>query len=131
MGEHRLKDMRLPMRLYQLVAPDLRQDFPAIKSLSTIPNNLPLQLTSFIGREKEIAEIKSLLKCGPPGHPHRFRRHRERRAWPKKQLRKCSPPSHKAYGWSSWPLTDPEQIIPLMAQTSACNRCLSSHRSPR
>ena len=62
MGEHSLKDMRLPMRLYQLVAPDLHQEFPAIKSLSTIPNNLPLQLTSFIGREKEIAEIKSLLK---------------------------------------------------------------------
>lgn len=61
MGEHRLKDLRAPLRLYQVNAPDLPQDFPPIKSLETQPNNLPTQLTSFIGREKEIAEIKALL----------------------------------------------------------------------
>jgi predicted ATPase/class 3 adenylate cyclase len=61
MGEHRLKDLRAPLRLYQVNVPDLPQDFPAIKSLDTQPNNLPAQLTSFIGREKEISEIKALL----------------------------------------------------------------------
>jgi len=61
MGEHRLKDLRVPLRLYQLNAPDLPQNFPAIQSLDTRPNNLPIQLTSFIGREKEITEIKALL----------------------------------------------------------------------
>ena len=61
MGEHRLKDLRAPLRLYQVNVPDLPQDFPPIKSLDTQPNNLPTQLTSFIGREKEIAEIKALL----------------------------------------------------------------------
>lgn len=61
MDEHRLKDLRAPLRLYQVNAPDLPQDFPPIKSLDTQPNNLPIQLTSFIGREKEIAEIKAML----------------------------------------------------------------------
>jgi predicted ATPase/class 3 adenylate cyclase len=61
MGEHRLKDLRTPLRLYQVNMPDLQQDFPAIKSLDTQPNNLPAQLTSFIGREKEIDEIKSAI----------------------------------------------------------------------
>jgi predicted ATPase/class 3 adenylate cyclase len=61
MGEHRLKDLRAPLRLYQLNAPDLLHNFPTIKSLDTLPNNLPAQLTSFIGREKEIQEIASAI----------------------------------------------------------------------
>ena len=61
MGEHRLKDLRVPLRLYQVNAPDLPQEFPPIKSLDLQPNNLPAQLTSFIGREKEIAEVIASL----------------------------------------------------------------------
>ena len=61
LGEHQLKSLRVPLRLYQLIAPDLPQEFPPIQSLNQYPNNLPTQLTSFIGREKEIAEIKSAL----------------------------------------------------------------------
>jgi predicted ATPase/class 3 adenylate cyclase len=62
MGEHQLKSLRASLRLYQLVAADLRQDFPPIQSLNQSPNNLPTQLTSFIGREKEISEIKTALE---------------------------------------------------------------------
>jgi predicted ATPase/class 3 adenylate cyclase len=61
MNEHRLKGLAQPDRLWQLVAPDLATEFPPLKSLTTVPNNLPLQLTSFVGREKEIAEITGLL----------------------------------------------------------------------
>ena len=61
MGEHRLKDLAHPHRLFQIVAADLPVDFPRIRSLDVLPNNLPRQLTSFIGREKEIAEIERLL----------------------------------------------------------------------
>lgn len=61
LGEHRLKDLTDPPRLFQLVAPDLPSDFPPLKSLDVLPNNLPRQLTSFIGREREIAEVKGLL----------------------------------------------------------------------
>jgi predicted ATPase len=61
MGEHRLKGLVNLEHLWQLVAPDLRQDFPPLPSLNAIPNNLPVQLTSFVGREKDIAEVKRLL----------------------------------------------------------------------
>ncbi|HLO15147.1 MAG TPA: adenylate/guanylate cyclase domain-containing protein [Anaerolineales bacterium] len=61
MGEHRLKGLRAPLRLYQLSAPDLAQNFPVIQSPDALPNNLPVQLTSFVGREKEIAEIRDKL----------------------------------------------------------------------
>lgn len=61
LGEHRLKDMSLPDRLYQVVVPDLPAEFPPLRSLDTLPNNLPVQLTSFVGRERERAEIHRLL----------------------------------------------------------------------
>src|SRR5204863_6666528 len=46
---------------YQVVTPDLPSDFPPLKTLSSIPNNLPTQLTRFIGREREIGELKRLF----------------------------------------------------------------------
>src|ERR1051325_7370114 len=61
LGEHHLKDLRQPKHLYQLVIADLPSDFPPLKSLDRSPNNLPIQLTSFIGREKEINEVKELI----------------------------------------------------------------------
>ncbi len=61
MKEHRLKGLPNPEHLWQLIAPDLPQDFPPLQSLNEIPNNLPIQLTSFIGREKELADVKRLL----------------------------------------------------------------------
>jgi predicted ATPase/class 3 adenylate cyclase len=61
LGEHYLKGLAQPEKISQLVLPDLQKDFPPLNSLSTATNNLPTQLTSFIGREKEIAEIRALL----------------------------------------------------------------------
>ncbi len=61
LGLHRLKDLREPEHLFQAVHPDLPTGFPALKSLDVLPNNLPRQLTSFIGRHREMAEIKQLL----------------------------------------------------------------------
>ena len=61
LGHHRLKDLSRPQHLFQVVASDLPFDFPPLKSLDTLPNNLPIQLTSFIGREREIADIRRLL----------------------------------------------------------------------
>src|SRR5262249_30135884 len=61
LGNHRLKDLSEPEHLLQAVHPDLPSDFPPLKSLDARPNNLPRQLTSFIGREKEIDEVKRLL----------------------------------------------------------------------
>lgn len=66
LGAHRLKDLARPEQVYQLVALDLPQTFPALRSLDQLPNNLPPQLTSFVGREDEVTEIKTLLE------QHRF-----------------------------------------------------------
>ena len=62
LGSHRLKDLARPEQIYQLLAPNLPRDFPPLRSLETLPNNLPLQLTSFVAREREIAEITALLE---------------------------------------------------------------------
>jgi len=61
MGERRLQDLLRPERLYQLNGAGLPTTFPPLKTLDSFPNNLPLQLTSFIGRGKEIHEVKREL----------------------------------------------------------------------
>ncbi len=61
LGAVRLRDLASPERLFQVVHPRLRQDFPALHSLESTPNNLPQQVTSFIGRERELAEVRRLL----------------------------------------------------------------------
>jgi predicted ATPase len=61
LGIHRLKDLREPEHLLQVVHADLQTDFPPLKSLESRSNNLPVQLTSFIGREREIAAVKESL----------------------------------------------------------------------
>jgi predicted ATPase/class 3 adenylate cyclase len=62
LGQYQLKELDKPEHLYQLVVADLPSDFPPLRSLELIPNNLPAQLTSFIGREREMEEIKNLLR---------------------------------------------------------------------
>jgi predicted ATPase/class 3 adenylate cyclase len=61
MGERRLKDIVRPEPIYQVATPDLLSDFPPLTTLETSRNNLPAQLTSFIGREREIAEARELF----------------------------------------------------------------------
>jgi len=62
LGEHRLKDLTRPEHIYQIVVPGLPADFPPLKSLDLKTSNLPsLELTSFVGRERELVEIKRLL----------------------------------------------------------------------
>ncbi len=61
LGEHRLKDLGRPRRLFQLVILDLPADFPPPRTLDTYPNNLPTQFTPFIGREQELAAVGQLL----------------------------------------------------------------------
>jgi predicted ATPase/class 3 adenylate cyclase/DNA-binding CsgD family transcriptional regulator len=61
LGHHRLRDLRQPERVFQLAHPGLVVRFPPLRSLDTLPNNLPAQLTSFVGREAELAEVATLL----------------------------------------------------------------------
>jgi predicted ATPase/class 3 adenylate cyclase len=58
---HRLKDLIRPEHIFQVIVSDLRSDFLPLKTLDTHLNNLPIQLTSFIGREHEMARVKEIL----------------------------------------------------------------------
>ena len=62
MGERRLKDLIRPDRVYQVVAPGMRADFPPLKTLDVRAHNLPIQSTSFVDRDREMQEVKTLLR---------------------------------------------------------------------
>jgi hypothetical protein len=101
LGEHRLKDLDRPERLFQLLIPGLPADFPALRSVAPPPNNLPAQLTSFVGRERELAEVKGLLAgarlltlTGAAG--------RARRAWPCGRPLRRRATSRTGSPWPSW-----------------------------
>ncbi len=63
LGAHALRDLPRPERVVQLCHPDIRNDFPALRTseAETVPR-LPTQLTSFIGRRAQIAEVRKLLR---------------------------------------------------------------------
>jgi Adenylate and Guanylate cyclase catalytic domain len=61
LGEHRLRDLSKPERIYQLCAPGCASHFPPLRSLDVARNNLPVQLTSFIGREEDVKLVGGLL----------------------------------------------------------------------
>ncbi len=61
LGEHYLRGLNRPEGLYQVLHPDLPAEFPPLKTMGTIPNNLPVETTSFIGRETELTELNQLL----------------------------------------------------------------------
>jgi predicted ATPase/class 3 adenylate cyclase len=63
LGEHRLKDLERPERIFQLMVADLPDDVRPLRTLDTVPTNLPVQLTSFVGRDREIAEVRRLLEA--------------------------------------------------------------------
>ena len=61
MSEHRLKGLVNLEHLWQVIAPDLRQDFAPLQTLDAIPNNLPGALNRFVGRARELQEVKDRL----------------------------------------------------------------------
>src|SRR5574340_1408633 len=61
LGEHHLKGLLQPEHIFQILAPDLTREFPSLKSLSAARHNLPTQLTTFIGRQRELQETQEKL----------------------------------------------------------------------
>ncbi len=61
LGKHRLKDLSDPESILQVSIAGLPDDFPMLRTLDAIPNNLPAQLTSFVGREKELESAVRLI----------------------------------------------------------------------
>jgi predicted ATPase/class 3 adenylate cyclase len=64
LGVHRLKDLGRPERIFQLQAPGLQAEFPPLRSLGNpaLLNNLPAQLSTFIGRARELSEVRTLAE---------------------------------------------------------------------
>lgn len=62
LGQHRFRDLAEPECVYQLVVPGLPREFPPLRSIDPASNNLPIQLTSFVGRELELSELSVLLR---------------------------------------------------------------------
>ena len=61
LGPHRLKDLGRPERVWQVCHPDISADFPPLRSLDAVPNNLPAQLTAFVGRDAEMTMLREML----------------------------------------------------------------------
>ena len=64
LGVHQLKDLGRPERIFQLQVPDLQAEFPPLRSLGNpaLRNNLPAQLSTFIGRARELSEVRALVE---------------------------------------------------------------------
>jgi predicted ATPase/class 3 adenylate cyclase len=62
MGINKFAAVPSPVRIFQVIAPDLPTEFPPLRTLHNLPNNLPIQLTSFVGREKELTDVRRLLQ---------------------------------------------------------------------
>ncbi|HEY3238559.1 MAG TPA: LuxR family transcriptional regulator, partial [Acidimicrobiia bacterium] len=61
LGSHRLRDLTRAEQVFQVTHPELPGAFPPLRSLDRVANNLPAQLTSFVGREAELAQVERLL----------------------------------------------------------------------
>ncbi len=116
LGEHRLRDLVRTEHIFQLQHPALAAEFPALKTLDLFPNNLPLQTSSFIGREAELEEAAKLLAStrlltltGSGGTG-------------KTRLSiQLAADNLEAFPGGAWlvelaPLADPAQVIPALAQ---------------
>jgi predicted ATPase/class 3 adenylate cyclase len=64
LGVHRLKDLGRPEHMFQLQVPGLQAEFPPLRSLGNpaLANNLPAQLSTFIGRDRELSAVRALAE---------------------------------------------------------------------
>ena len=116
LGEYRLKDLDQPERLWQLVIPGCKVDFPPVRSLD-VANNLPKRLTTFLGREHEIAAVAELLArnrlltlTGPGGTG-------KTRLSLEVASRTMERYPDGVFFVELAPITDPELVAPTIAQT--------------
>ena len=65
LGEHRLRDLARPVRIFQLTGPGLRAEFPPLRTLEAFAGNLPVQLSSFVGRADELAGLAAAMARSP------------------------------------------------------------------
>lgn len=117
LGEHRLRDLEHPEHVFQLVIPGLEADFPPIRTLDARRGNLPRQLTTFVGRDAEVAEVRDLLSehrlvtLTGPGGAGKTRLSLEVARTLQDAL------EDGAFFVPLAPISDPELVVPTIAQT--------------
>ncbi len=119
LGEHRLKDLSLPQRLFQLLVEGVPVEFPPVRTLENRPTNLPVQRTALLGRERELTELRELLLAPDvsivsltgPGGTGKTRLALQAAA----ELVEEFP--NGVWFVSLSPLRDPELVVPTIAQT--------------
>jgi class 3 adenylate cyclase len=103
LGSHRLKDLGRPERIFQLHGPGLPAEFPPLRSLGNpaLQNNLPAQLSAFVGRKREVSEVRALVQSsrlvtltGAGG--------RARPGWACRWPLSCWTGPGTGSGWRSW-----------------------------
>ena len=77
LGEFRLRDLSQPQRLFQVKAEGLKASFPPLRTLDSLPGNLPAQATSFLGRDSDLAEVQEAVARGAAADADRRRRRRQ------------------------------------------------------
>ena len=65
LGEHRLRDLARPVRIFQLAGPGLLREFPPLRTLEAFAGNLPVQLSSFVGRAGELDQLAAAMARSP------------------------------------------------------------------
>ncbi len=119
LGEHRLRGLAQAERIFQAQHPALPAEFPPLKSLSVFQHNLPVQRSTFVGRQKELSEVKRLLNgthlltlLGPGG------------TGKTRLMLECAEEVIGSFADGVWlvelaPLTDPELIVERVASVLA------------
>ncbi|MFN2103793.1 MAG: ATP-binding protein [Candidatus Promineifilaceae bacterium] len=115
LGEQQLKGLSRLTRVYQMQVPDLPQEFPSLRAAETTRGNLPQRPTSFIGRERELADIEKslgethLLTLTGPGGTGKTRLSLEAAALVQPRY------EHGVWLVELAPVTDPEQVTTAVA----------------
>ncbi|HEX8680787.1 MAG TPA: tetratricopeptide repeat protein [Ardenticatenaceae bacterium] len=119
LGTHRLRDLTRPEHVFQLVIPELPSEFPALRSLESLPTNLPVQRNPLVGRERELTQVTGLLQqeevglvtLTGPGGTGKTRLALQVAA----ELLDAFPDG--VYFVNLAPISDPALVVPTIAQT--------------
>ena len=115
LGEHRLRDLGRPTRIFELIHDGDREEFPPLRTLDSFPGNLPAQVSSFIGRQNDVSRVVTALDDIEGGDGHRCGRSRQDPLGITGRGRR--PTSYRDGAWlvELAPVRDPDGVAPAVA----------------